>query len=50
LKLKSRGFFYVESIKIIGVKDMPGRRLRVNKYGNSLPLIGKNSGSILKLV
>jgi len=50
LKLKGRDFFYVESIRIIRVKDMPGRRPEIYKYGNSLPLAGKNSVNSPKLV
>ena len=35
---------------MIEVKNMPGKRPEIYKCGNILPLIGKNSGSILKLV
>jgi len=50
LKLKGKGFFYVESIGIIRVKDMPERRPEIYTYGNSLSLIGKNSVNSPKLV
>ena len=40
-KLKGRGFFYVESIRIIRVKDMPERRSRKQMCGNGLQLESK---------
>ena len=39
---KDWDFFYAESIKIIEVRNMPGKRPEIYKCGNILPLIGKN--------
>ena len=35
-RVKGKSLLYVESIKIIGAKDMPERRSVIQRYGNIL--------------